>query len=161
MDQHGWKNSGTRLDLVPGCIVWYNMNYNHQYRCWYPSQFINGCMWEIDTPLYNQQSKGVISILATQHYLNRLARRKENWHPFSFCLWWCVMYHELQPSIQMLTLLWNHQLVYGWDWYTIVQATKQCDNIHIGHTVLQRWTSMNGRTLAHFLLFPWMVCDAT
>ena len=49
--------------------------------------------------------------------------------------------------------------MHEWGWYTIVQATEQEDQIHTDHTILQRWTSMDGRKLAQFLPLPWMVCD--
>ena len=54
------------------------------------------------------------------------------------CLGWCVNYHEIQPSIQVLTTLLIHQWVDGWGWSTIIWATKQGDHIHTGHTKHQR-----------------------
>ena len=47
--------------------IWCTMNSNHPCMCWYPCQSINECMGEVDTPLYKQPSKGITSILATQH----------------------------------------------------------------------------------------------
>ena len=84
---------------------------------------------------------------------------KENWHTSCSCLGWCVMYHELQPSMQTLSPLSIHQWVHWWGWYTIVHTTKQGDHIHTGHTIIQGWTSMDGIKLAYFLLLPWLVYD--
>ena len=47
--------------------VWYTTSSNHPYRCYHHSQFVNGWMYEVDLPLYKQPSKGIISILTTQH----------------------------------------------------------------------------------------------
>ena len=39
--------------------------------------------------------------------------RKENWLTFSLCLGWCVMmYHDIQPFIEVLTPLSTHQWVH-------------------------------------------------
>ena len=43
--------------------VWCTMRSNNQYRCWHHSQFINGCMGEVDTPLHRQTNKGITYIL--------------------------------------------------------------------------------------------------
>ena len=131
---YGWMKTGTlSSSALDG--VWCTMSSNHPYRCWYPCQSINGCMSEADTTFYKQPRKGIISILATQHPKDGWTWRKENWLIFSlhFC-WWCVMYHELQLYVQILTPISIHQWVHGWGWYTIVQETKQGDHIHTGHT---------------------------
>ena len=108
----------------------------------------------------SNQSKGIISILVTQY--SKDGPWVDGWklgHTSCSCLGWCVMHHELQPSMQALTPLSIHQWVHGWGWYTIVQATKQGNLIHTGHTTLQGWTSMDKIKLAHFLLLPGMVYD--
>ena len=91
--------------------IWCTMSFNHPYRCWHPCQSINECMDEVDTPLYRQPSKGIASILATQHPKDGRTWRKENLHIFSLCFWWCVMYHELQPYVHILHL---SQSINGW-----------------------------------------------
>ena len=59
----------------------------------------------------------------------------EKWGNFILCLGWCVMYHELQPSIHVLASLSIHQGMYMWDWYSITHATKQGEHFHIGHII--------------------------
>jgi len=139
--------------------VWCTMRFNYTYRYWHHSQFINTFMDEVDTPLYQQPSNRVASILPTQHSKDGSTWTDENWHTSCSCLGWCVMDHEFQSSIHILTTLSIHWWVHGWDWYTIAQAIKQGDHIHTDHTILQGWTSMDVRKLAHFLLLPWMVYD--
>ena len=51
-----------------------------------------------------------------------------------------MMYHELQPSIQVLTPLLIHWSDNRWVWYTIVQAAKQLDHIYTGHITIQGCT---------------------
>ena len=40
---------------------------NHPYRCWHPSEFINECIYGVDTLLYKQPNKWITTILAKQH----------------------------------------------------------------------------------------------
>ena len=90
--------------------VWCTMSSNYPYRCWNRCQSIFGYMGEVDTPLYKQPNKGITSILVTQHPKDGWTWRKENWHIFSLCFcWWCVMYHELQLYVQILTPISIHQ----------------------------------------------------
>ena len=53
-----WMKTGT-LSFSGLEGVCCTMSSNHQYRSWCPSQFINGCMYELGLTLYNQPSKGV------------------------------------------------------------------------------------------------------
>ena len=65
---HGWMDENLGTLLAPAWDgVWCTMSSNHQCRHWHPSQFISGYMGEVDTQLYKQPSKGILSILATQH----------------------------------------------------------------------------------------------
>ena len=156
MDQHGWKKIGTvSSSALDG--VWCTMRSNHSYRCWHPSQFINVFVGEVDPLLHNQPIKWITSILTTQYY--KMAHRwmNENRHTSCSCMGWCVMYHELQPSMQALAPLSIYLWVHVWGWYTIAQVTKQGGHIHTGHTILQGWTSMDERILEHFHPLPWIV----
>ena len=47
----GWKKTGTHLALAWDGM-WCTMSFNHPYRDWHPSQFINGCMGEVGRSLY-------------------------------------------------------------------------------------------------------------
>ena len=136
------------------------MRSNHPYRHWHHSQFINRCMGVVDVSLYKQPSKGTTSILTTQYCKDVPPWMKEKWHTFILCLGWCMMYHELQLSIHVLTAFLIHLWVHGWGWYIIIKATKKQEgHIHTGHTIPQGWTSMDERKVAHFFLLPNMECD--
>ena len=66
----GWMKTGILVAFVLGGMV-YTMTSNHTYRCWHPSQSINGCTctYEVyNIPLYKQPMKGIQSIQATQHF---------------------------------------------------------------------------------------------
>ena len=67
-------------------VMWCTMNSNHPYRCWYPSQFINGCMSQVDKPLHNQPNMRITSILSTYHYKDGQVWMMENWHASCLCL---------------------------------------------------------------------------
>ena len=72
-------------------------------------------------------------------------------------LLWMVYDVPWAPTIHILGI--DTTLNSPMGWYTIPQATKQWDHIHTDHTILQRWTSMDERKLAHFQSLHWMVCD--
>ena len=67
MDEHGGKKTDTFSGSVFADGVWYTMSSNYMYRFWHPSQSINRYMNEANTPLHNQPSNGITSILATQY----------------------------------------------------------------------------------------------
>ena len=100
------------------------MSSNHPYMSWHPSQSIHGHMCETDEPFHRQQSKGSISILVSQYLKVGPAWMEENWHTSCSFLGWCVMYHELESPIQVLTPLSIHLYVNVWGWCTAVHATK-------------------------------------
>ena len=67
MMYHGWLN--INWDTFIPCLWWYMMNHELQSftEVLTSCQSINGCMCDVDAPLYMQQSKGMTPILVIQH----------------------------------------------------------------------------------------------
>ena len=109
INHHGWQNtkalSSSDLDGV-WCIM--SSNHPYPYRYWYHCQFMNECMCEVDTPLHKQPGKRIKYILNVQHTNDGTSWINEYWHMFSLYLVWCVMYHELQSLLHVLTPLSSH-----------------------------------------------------
>ena len=130
--------------------VWCTIRSNHLYMCWHPSPFISRCMGGVDKLLYNQSSKGVTSILATQHSKDGPLRMKENWHT-SLLLSWLVCDVKLTPIIHLGIGI--HLNLFMDAWVRLIHhctIIKNGDHIHTDHTTPQGWTSMEERKLAHF-----------
>ena len=91
-------------------VVWCTMRFNYIYRCLYPTQFINGYLYDIDTPFHKQQNKGVTFTLTTQH--------SDDW-------WWFIMDGWQWTNILIMPwmvwdidILWATNLYIVWCWYS-------------------------------------------
>ena len=101
------------------------MSFNHPYTYWYPSQFISGCLSDVASPLYTQPSKGITSILVTQHpkdvqYVDGL--KLGHFHPLPWMVCDVPWASTINKGLDTLSI--HHYCVHGWGWFTIVQLTR-------------------------------------
>ena len=81
---------------------------------------------------------------------------------FNLSLGWCMMDHDFQSYIQVLTPLFIHIWVHECGWYIIAQATKYGNNIHTGHIAPQGSIIMDGRIIIrHFHHLHLIECDVS
>ena len=158
MDHHGWLKTGTLLALAWDS-EWCTMSSNHPYRYWYHSQFISRCMCGVDIPLHKQPSKGVKPGHIMLQGWTSMDERK-------------VAHFLLLPNMVCDV---PQTLIINADFDTPLNLTVgalvglihhcTCNKARRSHPyrphILQGWTSMDGRKLAHFepLNLSWMVCD--
>ena len=90
---YGWMDETILLSSFAFYRVWWTTRSNYLCRCWQRSQFINGCMGEVDT-----------------HSIQRMSHwwMDEYWHTFILSLVWCVMYHGHPIYIEVLIPLSTH-----------------------------------------------------